>query len=52
LPSTKGTSIEGPYGESTIRLRVAAPPVDRKANFEVESFLAKLLEIPSSKWSR
>ncbi len=47
-PGAKRTSIEGPYGESAIRLRVAATPVDGKANVEVGIFLAKLLEIPRS----
>ena len=48
LPGAKRTSIEGPYGESAIRLRVAGPPVDGKANVEVETFLAELLGIPRS----
>ena len=47
-PGAKRISIEGPYGESAIRLRVAAPPVDGRANVEVETFLAKLLGIPRS----
>ena len=47
-PGAQRTSIEGPYGESAIRLRVAAPPVDGRANVEVETFLAKLLGIPRS----
>ena len=45
-PGAQRTSIEGPYGESAIRLRVAAPPVDGMANVEVETFLARLLGIP------
>ena len=47
-PNAKRTSIEGPYGESAIRLRVAAPPVAGRANAEVETFLAKLLGTPRS----
>jgi uncharacterized protein (TIGR00251 family) len=47
-PGAKRTSIEGPYGESAIRLRVAAPPVDGKANAEVERFMAGLLGTPRS----
>jgi uncharacterized protein (TIGR00251 family) len=42
-PGAMRTSIEGTYGESAIRLRVAAPPIDGKANAEVERFLAELL---------
>ena len=47
-PGAKRTSIEGPYGESAIRLKVAAPPVNGKANAEVERFLAELLDVPRS----
>jgi uncharacterized protein len=42
-PGAKHTSIEGPYGENSIKLRVAAPPTDGKANAEVERFLAEIL---------
>jgi uncharacterized protein (TIGR00251 family) len=42
-PGAKHTSIEGPYGEKSIKLRVAAPPIDGKANAEVERFLAEIL---------
>jgi uncharacterized protein len=47
-PGAKRTSIEGPYGENALKLKVASPPVDGKANAEVESFLAESLGIPSS----
>jgi uncharacterized protein len=47
-PGAKRTSIEGPYGESAIRLRVAAPPIAGKANAEIERFLAELLRTPRS----
>jgi uncharacterized protein len=47
-PGAKRTSIEGPYGEYAIRLKVAAPPVDGKANGEVERFLAELLQVSRS----
>jgi uncharacterized protein (TIGR00251 family) len=47
-PGAKRTSIEGPYGDDAIRLKVAAPPVDGKANAEVERFLSKLLGVPRS----
>ena len=38
-PGAKRTSIEGPYGENALKLRVAAPPLDGKANAEVESLI-------------
>jgi uncharacterized protein len=47
-PGAKRTSIEGPYGESAIRLRVAAPPIAGKANAEIERFLAELLRTSRS----
>jgi uncharacterized protein len=31
-PGAKRTEIEGPYGENAIKLKVAAPPLDGKAN--------------------
>lgn len=47
-PGAKRASIEGPYGEGAIKLQVAAPPVNGKANAEVERFLAELLDVPRS----
>jgi uncharacterized protein (TIGR00251 family) len=47
-PGAKRTSVEGPYGESAVRLKVAAPPVGGKANAEAERFLAKLFGVPRS----
>ena len=47
-PGARRSSIEGPYGESALKLKVAAPPVDGKANAEAERFLAELLDIPRS----
>jgi uncharacterized protein len=47
-PGAKRTSIEGPYGENALKLKVASPPVDGKANAELESFLAESLGVPGS----
>jgi uncharacterized protein len=47
-PGAKRSSMEGAYGEAALRLKVAAPPVDGKANAEAERFLAELLGIPRS----
>jgi uncharacterized protein len=47
-PGAKRTSVEGLYGESAVRLKVAAQPVDGKANAEAERFLAKLFGVPPS----
>jgi len=47
-PGAGRTSIEGLYGEHALKLRVAAPPVDGKANAELERFLATLLGVSRS----
>jgi uncharacterized protein (TIGR00251 family) len=47
-PGAGRNSIEGPYGEHALKLRVAAPPVDGKANAELERFLAGLLGVSRS----
>ncbi len=47
-PGAKRTSIEGPYGGGAVRLKVAAPPADVRANAEVKRFLAELLGVPRS----
>jgi uncharacterized protein len=47
-PGAKRTAIEGPYGENAIKVKISAPPVDGKANAEVERFLAGLLGVPRS----
>jgi uncharacterized protein (TIGR00251 family) len=45
-PGAKESSLEGTYGENALKLRVAAPPVDGRANAEVERFLAEILDFP------
>jgi len=47
-PGAKRSSIEGAYGQDALKLRVAAPPVDGKANADAERFLAKMLGVPRS----
>ncbi len=47
-PGGKASSLKGLYGESAVKLSVAAPPVDGKANAEVERFLAGLLGVAPS----
>jgi uncharacterized protein len=42
-PAAKRTAIDGAYGESAIKPRVAAPPVDGKAKVGIVRFLAELL---------
>ena len=33
--------LQGPHGDAALKLRVAAPPVEGKANAEVERFVAE-----------
>ena len=47
-PGAKANALKGMYGEGALRLSVAAPPVDGKANAEVERFLSVLLDLPKS----
>lgn len=41
--------MSGTYGEGSLKLRVAAPPVDGKANSEVCRYLARLLGLSPSR---
>ena len=47
-PGANGTLIEGAYGGDALKLRVAAQPVDGKANAEGERFLAEWLGVRRS----
>ncbi len=47
-PGAKKSGVEGMYGENSIKLKVASPPVDGKANKEVESLLANFLGVRKS----
>lgn len=47
-PDAKRTTVEGMYGEGSIKMKVAAPPVDGKANAEIERFLAKFFGVRKS----
>jgi uncharacterized protein len=47
-PGAKKSGVEGVYGEGSVKLKVAASPVDGKANAGIEAFLAKLLGVRKS----
>jgi uncharacterized protein (TIGR00251 family) len=47
-PGAKSTAVKGLYGEGAIKLSVAAPPVEGKANVEVERYLARLFGLSRS----
>ena len=40
-PNAKATRLQAPRGDATLKLRVAVPPVDGRANPEVERFVAE-----------
>ena len=40
-PNAKTAGLHGPYADAALKLRVAAPPVDGRANAEVERFMAE-----------
>ena len=44
-PGAKKTEIAGLHGEA-LKIRLAAPPVDGKANAALLAFLARLLDVP------
>ena len=48
LPAARKTEMAGRYGESALRLRIAAPASDGRANQACVRFLAKTLEVPPS----
>ena len=47
-PGAKSTGIKGLYGEGAVRISVAAPPVEGRANAEIERYLARLLRLSRS----
>ena len=40
-PNAKTTEVQGLHGDAALKLRVAAPPVDGRANAEVERLVAE-----------
>lgn len=46
-PGAKKTEIVGLHGDA-LKIRLAAPPVDGKANSSLAAFLAKQMDVPRS----
>lgn len=46
-PRASKTEVVGRHGDS-IKIRLAAPPVDGAANTELETYISKLLKVPKS----
>jgi hypothetical protein len=47
-PAAKKTEFVGRYDENALKIKLAAPPVDGKANKELISFLSKKLKVGKS----
>jgi uncharacterized protein len=47
-PGARSTTIAGAYGEDAIKLRVAAPPVEGRANAEAVRYVAEFLDVTAS----
>ena len=52
-PGAKHTVVQGPHGNGSgngngdaLKIRVAAPPLDGRANLELRRFLAGILQVP------
>lgn len=48
VPSASKTEIVGWMADGCLKIKLAAPPVDGKANQELISFLSKTLRVPKS----
>lgn len=47
-PGAKTTELKGLYGQEALKLCVAAPPSNGKANTEIERYLSMLFNVPRS----
>ena len=47
-PGAKSAAAKGLYGEGALRLSVAAPPTNGRANREIERYLAALIGVSRS----
>ena len=46
IPRAKKNAIDGIMADGTIKIRLAAPPVDGKANQALVRFLGEVLDVP------
>lgn len=44
-PGAKRTEIQGLHGDA-LKVRVSAPPIDGRANSELQRFLAQIFDVP------
>ncbi len=47
-PGASRSGIAGAYGEDAVKIALASPPVDGKANKELCAMLAKLCNVPKA----
>ena len=47
-PGAKSTEVKGPYGEEALKLSVAAPPTEGKANAVIERYLSSHFGVAGS----
>jgi uncharacterized protein (TIGR00251 family) len=50
VPRARATAVAGLYGD-TVKIRIAAPPVDGAANAELVRFLAERLNVAAARVS-
>jgi len=48
VPNSSKTEFVGWMSDGCLKIKIAAPPVDGKANQELISFLAKSLDVPKN----
>ena len=48
-PGAKSTAAKGSYGEGALKLSVATPPTDGRANMKAECYLATLIGMERSR---
>jgi len=48
-PGARSTEIKGLYGKEALRLSVAAPPIEGRANAEIERYLSTLIGVKRSR---
>lgn len=48
IPRAKKNTVDGIMADGTLKIRLAAPPVEGKANQALVRFLVEILDIPAS----
>jgi uncharacterized protein (TIGR00251 family) len=48
VPNAKRTELQGIMPDGTLKMKIAAPPVEGKANKALVDFLSEILQIPKT----